>query len=114
MMEYIFEITFDLYCDAHETPLCSKCISGHKRCVRILPISYVSRNSKFSTKLWDVEHGIAHILGNIEEIIKKKKENIQTVKDEKLNIENELKRIRTHLLCPEIHLLQSGVSWASQ
>lgn len=87
-------LTFDLYCDTHEIPLCSKCIVGHKRCVRILPISYVSRNSKFSTKLWDVEHGIAHILGNIEEIIKKKKENIQTVKDEKLNIENELKKLR--------------------
>lgn len=87
-------LTFDMYCDIHEIPLCSKCIADHKKCLRMLPISYVSRNSKFSTKLWDIEHGIAHVLGNIEEIIRKKEDNLESIGDEKSNIETEITNLR--------------------
>ncbi|CAG2231477.1 unnamed protein product [Mytilus edulis] len=86
---------FQIYCQKHECPCCSKCIvESHKVCQDIVNLDDVIQNAKTSNALSEIEETLVEVTENLQKIRQHQQNNLLTFKEKRKEIEKELKKTR--------------------
>ncbi|XP_063418813.1 uncharacterized protein LOC134701602 [Mytilus trossulus] len=86
---------FQIYCQRHECPCCSKCIvESHKECHDIVNLDDVILNSKTSNALFEIEETLVEVVENIKQIREHQQDNLSTLKERRKEIEEEIEKTR--------------------
>ncbi|CAC5386095.1 unnamed protein product [Mytilus coruscus] len=89
---------FQIYCQKHECPCCSKCIvESHKECHDIVNLDDVILNSKTSNALCEIEETLVEVAENLKNIREHQQDNLLTLKERRNEIEEEIKKTRIKL-----------------
>ncbi|CAC5392030.1 unnamed protein product [Mytilus coruscus] len=93
---------FQIYCRKHDCPCCRRCvIETHNDCKDITAIDDIIKDVKSSNALNNIELMLMEVAENLEKIIKDRKDNLASLKDQKGKIEIEIQqkriKINTHL-----------------
>ncbi|CAC5395473.1 unnamed protein product [Mytilus coruscus] len=93
---------YQIYCRKHDCPCCRRCvIETHNDCKDITPIDDIIKDVKSSNALHDIELMLVEVAENLEKIMKDRKDNITSLKDQRRMIEKEIQQTRmkidTHL-----------------
>ncbi|XP_071121594.1 uncharacterized protein [Mytilus edulis] len=86
---------FQIYCQKHECPCCSKCIvESHKVCQDIVNLDDVIQNAKTSNAFSEIEETLVEVTENLQKIRQHQQNNLLTFKEKRKEIEKELKKTR--------------------
>ncbi|CAC5419150.1 unnamed protein product [Mytilus coruscus] len=86
---------FQIYCQKHECPCCSKCIVEiHKVCQDIVNLDDVIHNAKTSNAMCEIEETLVEVSGNLQKIRQHQQGNLSTLKEKRKEIEKEIKKTR--------------------
>ncbi|XP_063418806.1 uncharacterized protein LOC134701595 [Mytilus trossulus] len=89
---------FEMYCQKHERPCCSKClVENHKECRDIVDLDDVIQNAKSSNSLSEIEEALLEVAENLQKIRKHHKDNLAILKEKRKEIENVIKITRINI-----------------
>ncbi|XP_052065983.1 uncharacterized protein LOC127705678 isoform X2 [Mytilus californianus] len=89
---------FQIYCQSHECPCCSKCIvESHNVCQDIVNLDDVIRTSKTSNALCEIEETLVEVAENLQTIREHQQDNLSTLKERRKEIEEEIEKTRIKL-----------------
>ncbi|XP_052093244.1 uncharacterized protein LOC127729462 [Mytilus californianus] len=84
-----------IFCKKHDTPCCRRCVTEtHNDCKEIDVIDDVIQNVKSSNAFLEIEHSLAELSGNLQQIIKDRQENIKSLIENRAKIEKEVQQTR--------------------
>ncbi|CAG2213121.1 unnamed protein product [Mytilus edulis] len=91
----IHDEKFQIYCQKHECPCCSKCVvESHKLCQDIVNLDDVIQNAKTSNALSEIEETLVEVTENLQKIRHHQQNNQSTLKEKRKEIEKEIKKTR--------------------
>ncbi|VDI29080.1 Hypothetical predicted protein [Mytilus galloprovincialis] len=94
--EHDQRLTF--YCLDHYVTACALCVpEKHKQCTSLKPIEEIASNAKTSAELFDIERGIKELDSTLNELKKDRQRNIDTIKDQRKTISQEIKSFRKQI-----------------
>ncbi|XP_076115853.1 uncharacterized protein LOC143083476 [Mytilus galloprovincialis] len=86
---------YQMYCQKHECPCCSKCIvESHKDCRDIVELDDVIYNVKTSNAMCEIEETLVEVAENLQKIRQHKHDNLTTFNESRKEIEKEIKTTR--------------------
>ncbi|CAC5416839.1 unnamed protein product [Mytilus coruscus] len=86
---------YQIYCQKHEIPCCSKCImESHKGCRDIVELDDAIHNVKTSNAMCEIEETLVEVAKNLQKIRKLQQEKLTTFKESRQEIEKEIKKTR--------------------
>ncbi|XP_071123425.1 uncharacterized protein [Mytilus edulis] len=93
---------YQMYCQKHECPCCSKCIvECHKDCQDFVKLDDAIHNVKTSNAMCELEETLVEVAGNLQKIRQHQQKNLTTLKESTKKIEKEIKttkiKINNHL-----------------
>ncbi|XP_052065982.1 uncharacterized protein LOC127705678 isoform X1 [Mytilus californianus] len=89
---------FEMFCQKHERPCCSKCIvETHKECRDIIDLDDVIKNYETPHALSEIEKTLVEVAENLQKIRLHQQGNMSTLKEKRKEIEKEIKKIRMEI-----------------
>ncbi|CAC5386096.1 unnamed protein product [Mytilus coruscus] len=89
---------FEMFCQKHEHPCCSKCIvESHKECRDIVDLDDVIKNYETPNALFEIEKTLVEVADNLQKIRQRQHDNMSTLKEKRKEIEKEIKKTRTEI-----------------
>ncbi|CAC5416837.1 unnamed protein product [Mytilus coruscus] len=93
---------YQMYCQKHEFPSCSKCIvESHNECRDFVELNDVIHNVKTSNAMCEIEDTLVEVAENLQKIRQHQQDNLTTFKENGKEIEKEIKKtsikINNHL-----------------
>ncbi|CAC5416836.1 unnamed protein product [Mytilus coruscus] len=86
---------FQMYCQKHESPCCSKCIiKCHTICQDIVKLDEVIHNAKTSNAVCEIEEILVEVAENLQKIRRHQQDNLSTLKQNRKEIEKEIMETR--------------------
>ncbi|XP_052066505.1 uncharacterized protein LOC127706090 [Mytilus californianus] len=86
------------YCLDHEGTACGLCIpETHRQCTGLKPIDELVRHAKNSANILDIERGFEEIGKTLEKLQNNRKQNIDTIKDDKKTISIKIRALKERL-----------------
>ncbi|CAG2214005.1 unnamed protein product [Mytilus edulis] len=86
---------YQIYCQKHECPCCSKCIvESHNECRDFVELDDVIHNVKTSDAMCELEETLAEVSENLKQIRKHQQDNLTKFKESRKGIETEIKKTR--------------------
>ncbi|XP_071123422.1 uncharacterized protein [Mytilus edulis] len=86
---------YQMYCQKHEFPCCSKCIlESHNECRDFVDLDQVIQNVKTSNAMCELEETLVEVAENLEKIRQDQQENLAIFKESRKEIEKEIKKTR--------------------
>ncbi|CAC5416841.1 unnamed protein product [Mytilus coruscus] len=86
---------YQIYCQKHEFPCCSKCImESHNECRDLVELDDVIHNVKTSNAMCEIEETLVEVAENLQQIRQHQKDNLSTFKERRKEIEREIKTTR--------------------
>ncbi|XP_063418876.1 uncharacterized protein LOC134701671 [Mytilus trossulus] len=89
---------FEMFCQKHERPCCSKCIvDAHKECRDIVDLDDVIKNYETPNALSEIEKTLVEVAENLQTIRKHQQDNASTLKTKRKEIEKEINKTRMEI-----------------
>jgi hypothetical protein len=89
---------FIAYCKEHERPCCRICIlENHKHCKEVTILENIIDNIKTSHIFNEIERSIDELIETIGKIRQNRETNDNVVKEQKILVENEIRKLRTKI-----------------
>ncbi|XP_063418877.1 uncharacterized protein LOC134701672 [Mytilus trossulus] len=89
---------FEMFCQKHEQPCCSKCIvDSHKECRDIVDLDDVIKNYETPNALSEIEKTLVEVAENLQKIRQHQQDNMSTLKEKRKKIEKEIKKTRMEI-----------------
>ncbi|XP_052065981.1 uncharacterized protein LOC127705677 [Mytilus californianus] len=89
---------FEMYCQKHELPCCSKCIVvSHKECRDIVDLDDVIKNYETPNALSEIEKTLVELAENLQKIRQQQQDNMSSLKEKTKEIEKEIKKTRMEI-----------------
>ena len=89
---------FIAYCKEHERPCCGICIlENHKDCKGVTILENIIYNVKTSHMFNEIERSIDELIETIGKIRQNREANASAVKEQKILVENEIRKLRTKI-----------------
>ncbi|XP_052065728.1 uncharacterized protein LOC127705449 [Mytilus californianus] len=86
---------YQMFCQKHEFPCCSKCIvESHKECRDFVDLDDVIHNVKTSNAMCEIEETLVEVAENLQNIRQHQQDNLTTFKESRKEIEKEIKTTR--------------------
>ncbi|CAC5416834.1 unnamed protein product [Mytilus coruscus] len=93
---------YQMYCQKHEFPCCSKCIvESHKDCQDLVDLDDVIYNVKTSNAMCEIEETLVELAENLQKIRQNQQDNLTTFEESRKEIEKDMKTTRIKI---NIHL----------
>ncbi|XP_063396944.1 uncharacterized protein LOC134681305 [Mytilus trossulus] len=84
-----------IFCKKHDCPCCRRCVTEtHDNCRELNVIDDVIQNVKSSNAFLEIEQMLVEVSDNLQRIRKGRQDNIQSLKENKTNIEIQIKETR--------------------
>ncbi|CAC5386092.1 unnamed protein product [Mytilus coruscus] len=89
---------FEMFCQKHERPCCSKCIvKTHKECRDIVDLDDVIKNYETPNALSEIEKTLVELAENLQKIRQHQQDNMSSLKEKTKEIEKEIKKTRMEI-----------------
>ncbi|XP_052090173.1 E3 ubiquitin/ISG15 ligase TRIM25-like [Mytilus californianus] len=88
---------YELFCRKHHSPCCKKCVKSHNDCKGLTDIDELIKNVKTSNAFYEIEQTLLEVAENVKRLSANRKENLNSLKDKKREIEAEIKQARTKI-----------------
>jgi len=105
------DMKYTHFCQHHDKPCCPDCIStNHKDCIGPLSMREITKTSKTSTLIDNIEHNLTDIKNNIDKITKNRQQNLSEIRQQRQMFQDQIREMRvkinSHLDTLEHNILQ--------
>ncbi|CAC5357680.1 unnamed protein product [Mytilus coruscus] len=88
---------YEIFCRNHDCLCCKCCLKYHKGCKGVTDINKVIKNVKTSNAFHEIDQSLLETVVNIKRIISNREDNLTSLVNQKIEIEDEIKQTRTKI-----------------